>query len=72
MEEESKLTREEQDQKDLEEFLNHPLNIKEINEETLKNEGIQALQSLIYEGDPEQVAINFLVTTMVILAEKRK
>ena len=42
-------------------FIKHPLNLREITPESLEDENIQALQSLIFEGEPNKVALNFLV-----------
>ena len=41
---------------DLEEFMNHPLNCKEITPEALERPEFQALQAMAYEGEPIEVA----------------
>ena len=43
-----------------EDFLNHPLNCKEITPEMLERPEYQALQQMAYEGNKVEVAQNFL------------
>lgn len=53
-----KRTQEEQD-RDLEEWMAHPLNCKEPTAAMLERPEFQALQNLAYEGTPIEVATNF-------------
>jgi len=54
-----KRTQEEID-KDVEEFINHPLNVKNFDPKMLEDENFQAIQALVYEGTPDEVASRFL------------
>lgn len=45
---------------DCEEFLNHPLNCKELTAKDLERPEFQALQAMAYEGEKEDVAKNFM------------
>jgi len=47
------------DQDDIEYFTNHPLNCKELTPEVMARPEFQALQSLAYDGTPEEVCSNF-------------
>lgn len=53
-----KLTPEEE-AAELEEWVNHPLNCKELTPEMLERPEFQALQALAYEGTPLEVQNNF-------------
>lgn len=44
---------------DLEEWLAHPLNCKELTPEMMERPEFQALQAMAYEGTPIEVAENF-------------
>ena len=46
--------------KDIEFFVNHPLNCTKITPETLERPEFQALAALAYDGTPDEVAKNFL------------
>lgn len=50
----------EEEEADLDEFLNHPLNCKKITPEMLELPEFQALQAMAYEGSPDEVGKNFL------------
>ena len=52
----------ESDKKDIEAFVNHPLNWKEITPEIKKTAEYEAIQSLIFEGTPNESTGNYLVT----------
>lgn len=45
----------------LKELFDHPLNANKITPELLASPEFQAIQSLVYEGEPEEVAQNFLI-----------
>lgn len=47
-------------EEDVENFLMHPLNCKELTPEMLERPEYQALQALAYEGSKSEVAQNFL------------
>lgn len=47
-------------QKDIEFFANHPLNARKITPDMLQQPEFQALAALAYDGTPEEVAKNFL------------
>jgi hypothetical protein len=44
----------------LKEIFDHPLNALQITPELLESPEFVAIQALVYEGEPEQVAQNFL------------
>lgn len=46
---------------DIEYFVKHPLNARHLTPEMLDMPEFQALQSLAYDGTPEEVALNFRV-----------
>lgn len=46
-------------EKDIEYFVNHPLNVRQVTPEMLELPEFQALQNLAYEGTPEEIAKNF-------------
>ena len=50
----------EEAERDLEEFVKHPLNCSEVTPEMLEQPEYQALQAMAYDGSPEEVAKNFL------------
>jgi hypothetical protein len=52
-------TQEEIDQ-EIDDFCNHPLNVKKITPEMLERPEYQALQALAYEGTPDEVGQNFV------------
>lgn len=54
----SQRTQEDRDN-DMEEFLAHPLNCKEITPEILQRPEYQALQEMAFDGTSEEVAKNF-------------
>ena len=66
----SKRTQEEIDQ-DIEFFVNHPLNVKVITPEMLERPEFQALAALAYDGTPDEVALNFLVSIYPSLSRNR-
>lgn len=41
-------------------FFDHPLNANKVTPELLATPEFQAIQSLVYEGEPEEIAQNFL------------
>lgn len=45
--------------KDIEFFVNHPLNAKKLTPEMLEMPEFQALANLAYDGTPDEVAENF-------------
>lgn len=45
---------------DLQEFLKHPLNCKQLTPDILAQPEFQALQQMAYDGSPVEVATNFL------------
>ncbi|CAI2371935.1 unnamed protein product [Moneuplotes crassus] len=45
---------------ELQDFFSHPLNSIQITPELLANPAYQGIQSLIYDGEPEEIAQNFL------------
>ena len=45
---------------EVEDFLNHPLHVKEVTPEMMQRPEFQALQAMAYEGSPNVVAKNFL------------
>ena len=53
-----KRTQEEID-KDMEEWAQHPLNCSELTPEMLEKPEFQALMNLAHEGEPIEVATNF-------------
>lgn len=53
-----KLTPEEEE-KEMEEWINHPLNCKELTPEMLDRPEFQALQAMAFEGTPMEVQNNF-------------
>jgi hypothetical protein len=46
--------------KDIEFFVNHPLNAKTLTPEMLESPEFQALSALAYDGTPDEVAKNFM------------
>ncbi len=54
-----KRTREEAEA-EVEAFLSHPLNCRDLTPEALQRPEFQALQALAFEGEPNEVAKNFL------------
>ena len=50
---------EEEIEADWEEWLNHPLNCKELTPDMLEREEFQALQAMQYDGTPVEIARNF-------------
>ena len=52
------MSKEEQEA-DLEEWINHPLNCKELTPEMLERPEFQALMNMAHEGTPEEVQANF-------------
>ena len=50
----------EEAERDLEEFVAHPLNCSKVTPEMLESPEYQALQNMAYEGTPLEVAKNFL------------
>lgn len=71
-----KRTQEEADA-DLEEFMKHPLNCKELTPEILAQPEYQALQEMAFEGNPSEVAKNFLThgldqLSKVLLKQSKK
>jgi hypothetical protein len=44
----------------LKELFDHPLNANKITPELLEHPMFQAIQSLVYDGEPEEIAQNFL------------
>ena len=53
-------------------IFDHPLNVNKITPELLQRPEFQALQSLAYEGEPEEVAQNFLNHGNRILEEAKE
>ena len=53
-----KMTPEEQEA-DMEEWINHPLNCKELTPEMLERPEFQALMAMAHEGEPIEVQNNF-------------
>ena len=45
---------------DLKALFDHPLNAIKVTPELLENPTFQGIQSLIYDGTPEEIAQNFL------------
>jgi hypothetical protein len=45
---------------ELKELFDHPLNANKITPEVLDHPMFQAIQSLVYDGEPEEIAQNFL------------
>lgn len=49
----------EEEEADMEEWVNHPLNCREVTPEMLERPEYQALMQMAHEGTPEEVQENF-------------